>query len=143
MFALAGDLGLVAVKDAENDGAEDGEVQGREVHSCPATIRIEGYGQLPGQIVFDPPRAAARITAGPAGEGVISKCAATDVCHVFLSMRFAVMGDATRIVPIGVSYFQPVAVARPDDKAGRPAVLVPVAQTLFHRGLIGAAVFSC
>jgi hypothetical protein len=42
-FALEGWVGFVLLEKIENDVPDDGEVQGREVLSRPATIFVEGY----------------------------------------------------------------------------------------------------
>jgi hypothetical protein len=55
-FALEGELGFFTFKNFEYHLAHDGEVQGRDVVSCPATTLVERYVQWPGQIVFDPTR---------------------------------------------------------------------------------------
>jgi hypothetical protein len=78
-FALEGELGFFTFKDFENHLGHDGEVRGRDVVSCPATILVERYVQWPGQIVFDPTRGRADRAAGPTAKGVISRCVATEV----------------------------------------------------------------
>lgn len=40
-FALEGEFGGVALEDVEGDVADNGEVQGGEVLSCPAAVLIE------------------------------------------------------------------------------------------------------
>lgn len=67
-FAREGELGFFTFKDFENHLAHDGEVPGRDVVSCPATILVERHVQWPGQISFDPTRGRAD-RGGTDGQG--------------------------------------------------------------------------
>jgi hypothetical protein len=62
--AREGELRFFTFKDFENHLAHNGEVPGRDVVSCPATILVERHIQWPGQIFFDPTRIRADRGSG-------------------------------------------------------------------------------
>jgi len=79
---------------------DDGEVQWGEVVSRSATILVEGYVQLPVEIVFDPPmRARGREDRGGIGGQGCNVEARLDGCLPgFLGDALAVMAAMLRIL---------------------------------------------